>query len=348
MYNIDPTSLTISGFSAGGFMAAQLAIAYSSNFFNRFGIFAGGPYDCARIQDFWTTCMHNSTPSIEASLSNIKKWSAEGKIDDFETLSSSRSRVYVQTGVLDEIVGVGVTGQLVRQLEELGVLGSGLKYVELEGAAHVFPRDFEGQEGEETVPCNESVHPYIADCGYDGAGEMLKWLYEDETFRLRPRRARGSLSGVLKKYEQTGALGAIGLAERGYLYVPKSCAGGRNSGHGVATSCKLHVALHGCTMSYLDIGETWVRDAGYLEWADTNDMVVVFPQAGHDEAKRPIWNGTEYPGGAIACFDWIGWSGEDADWKGGAQMQAILNVVEKLLREDGPEGTKPIWKHAEL
>lgn len=267
-------------------MAAQLAIAYSNNFSNRFGVFAGGPYDCARTQDFWTACMHNATPSIESSLSNIKQWSTEGKIDNLENLSSNQSRIYIQAGALDETVGISVTRQLVRQLKELRVPESSLKYVEMEGAAHVFPTDFEGPEG---VPCNESVHPFIADCGYDGAGEMLKWLYENETFRLKPRRSKREMSGVLKKYEQTGALGAIGLAESGYLYVPASCARGGRSPHGGAVSCKLHVALHGCTMSYLDIGEAWIRDAGYMEWADTNDMVVVFPQAGHDETKRPIW-----------------------------------------------------------
>lgn len=332
-------------------MAAQLALAYSSNFSSRFGIFAGGSYDCARTQDFWTACMHNATPSIESSLANIKRWSAEGKIDDTENLNSSQGRFYVQTGVLDETVGVSVTRQLVRQLDQLGIPGSGLKYVEMEGAAHVFPTDFEVPlEGKVGVPCNESVHPFIADCGYDGAGEMLKWLYENEFSRLEPRRLEGELSGLLEKYEQTGDLWAIGLAESGYIYVPASCAGDGRFRHGVATSCKLHVALHGCTMSYLDIGETWVRDAGYLEWADTNDMIVVFPQAGHDDTKRPIWfpNGTEYPGGAIACFDWIGWSGEDADWRGGAQMQAIMNVVEKLLQEDDSVSAKPNWRHEEL
>lgn len=49
-YNVDPNSVSGSGFSAGGFMAAQLGVAYSDTFKTGFGVFAGGPYDCARNQ----------------------------------------------------------------------------------------------------------------------------------------------------------------------------------------------------------------------------------------------------------------------------------------------------------
>ena len=49
-YNVDPGLVSISGLSAGGFVAAQLGIAYSDVFKSGFGVFAGGPFDCARNQ----------------------------------------------------------------------------------------------------------------------------------------------------------------------------------------------------------------------------------------------------------------------------------------------------------
>jgi poly(3-hydroxybutyrate) depolymerase len=49
-YNADPNSVSVSGLSAGGFMAAQLGVAYSDTFKVGFGVFAGGPFDCARNQ----------------------------------------------------------------------------------------------------------------------------------------------------------------------------------------------------------------------------------------------------------------------------------------------------------
>jgi predicted peptidase len=47
-YNVDPNSVSVSGLSSGGFMAAQLGVAYSDVFKTGFGVFAAGPYDCAR------------------------------------------------------------------------------------------------------------------------------------------------------------------------------------------------------------------------------------------------------------------------------------------------------------
>ena len=49
-YNVDPASVSVSGLSAGGFMSSQLGVAYSSVFQTGFGVFAAGPYDCARNQ----------------------------------------------------------------------------------------------------------------------------------------------------------------------------------------------------------------------------------------------------------------------------------------------------------
>ncbi|GIC94874.1 uncharacterized protein Aud_002204 [Aspergillus udagawae] len=49
-YNVDPNSISVSGLSSGGFMSAQLGVAYSDTFKVGFGVFAGGPYDCARGQ----------------------------------------------------------------------------------------------------------------------------------------------------------------------------------------------------------------------------------------------------------------------------------------------------------
>lgn len=49
-FNVNPDSVSVSGLSSGGFMAAQLGVAYSDIFNVGFGVFAGGPYDCARNQ----------------------------------------------------------------------------------------------------------------------------------------------------------------------------------------------------------------------------------------------------------------------------------------------------------
>ncbi|HEY6898981.1 MAG TPA: hypothetical protein VI279_17105, partial [Rhodocyclaceae bacterium] len=36
--------------------------------------------------------------------------------------------------------------------------------------------------------------------------------------------------------------------------------------------------VHGCKQSFDNIGETFVRHAGYNEWADTNRIIILYPQ----------------------------------------------------------------------
>lgn len=57
-YNANPSSLSVSGLSAGGFMSVQLGVAYSGTFQKGFGVFAGGPYDCARNQNVSRISLH--------------------------------------------------------------------------------------------------------------------------------------------------------------------------------------------------------------------------------------------------------------------------------------------------
>lgn len=49
-YNVDPSSVSVSGVSSGGMFSVQLGVAYSNIFPVGFSVFAGGPYDCARNQ----------------------------------------------------------------------------------------------------------------------------------------------------------------------------------------------------------------------------------------------------------------------------------------------------------
>lgn len=69
-YNVDPKSVSVSGLSSGGYMAAQLGVAYSGTFQTGFGVFAGGPFDCARNQQVQAIGC-SSCESVANSLSSI-------------------------------------------------------------------------------------------------------------------------------------------------------------------------------------------------------------------------------------------------------------------------------------
>ncbi|KAL3477664.1 Alpha/Beta hydrolase protein [Aspergillus californicus] len=308
-YNVDPDTVSISGFSSGGFMAAQLGIAYSDTFKLGFGVFAGGPYDCARNQPN-ASCMFNNTPSITTPTANLISWSGR-EIDDIANLKDRR--IYIQTGILDDTVGPNVVAQLRSQLSSF-VTRSHTKYIDTPDAGHTFPTDFDGPGN---VPCNISLKPYISNCGYDGAGAALQWIYG----YLNPRNT-GTLAGQIISFDQQADYGAIGMGDTAYLYVPAACEDG-------TTPCKLHIALHGCFQSYGLIQDKFVQNTGYNQWADTNNIIIVYPQTTVDNSVHTIWDGVEHSN-PYACWDWIGLYGDNVDQKGGVQMQAIVNQVKQI------------------
>ncbi|KAL9045079.1 MAG: hypothetical protein Q9214_001836 [Letrouitia sp. 1 TL-2023] len=308
-HNVDPESVSVSGLSAGGFMAAQLGIAYSDLFKSGFGVFAGGPFDCARNQAYFS-CMYNGFPSIAEPVANMKTWSGK---QIASTSNLAARKIYLWVGAADFTVGPNVMAQLKAQLANFDN-SANATFVITNGASHTFPTDFDST-GDSA--CSMSWSPYISNCKYDGAGAMLKWIYGN----LNARNT-GTASGMTVPYAQTGSYGAAGLDTTGYLYVPKACVAGSS------TVCKLHVAMHGCLQSYSQIGNKFITNTGYALWADSNNIMVLFPQAIVDYRMHTIWSGLESPN-PLGCFDWVGWYGTNADQIGGMLARSDVAAFHK-------------------
>ena len=75
--------------------------------------------------------------------------------------------------------------------------------------------------------------------------------------------------------------------------MPKSCAKDR---------CRVHVAFHGCRQGVAQIGDRYYTSTGYNEIADTNAMIVLYPQV---QASEPI------PYNPKGCWDFWGYSSPD-------------------------------------
>src|ERR1700682_3223375 len=106
--------------------------------------------------------------------------------------------------------------------------------------------------------CGATESPYLNDCDYDAAGELLRQLLGP----LAPRAANET--GRLLRFDQKpfGSFN-ISMGDAGFLYVPKACEAG---------ACRIHVAFHGCRQNASAIGERFVRESGYNRWADTNRL----------------------------------------------------------------------------
>lgn len=225
---------------------------------------------------------------------------AAGLLADPENLADDR--VYLFHGTLDTKVSSLVhdaTATLYTDFIDAGQI----RQVNEIAAGHVFP----AMEADHN--CTELVPPFVGDCDYDGAGELLSWLYPDLT------TPGSAVETELSESTVPGASDAD-LMETAYLFVPPACeAGGQ--------SCPLHLVLHGCAQSAETIGTDFIKQSGYLPWAEANHIVLAFPQV-EKSLIAPI-----NPHG---CWDWWGYTGDDYANRNGKQMMALSKWIEAISR----------------
>ena len=301
-YAAEVAGFTVSGVSSGGYMAVQLHIAHSQRV-KGVGVLAAGPYYCAQ-GSLWTamdSCMApggwSPLPDVNALKEHTERFARAGSIDPTGNLVSAR--VWLFTGRRDRTVNPEV-------VEALGT------FYALFNAKYVFVKDKPAGHAMVTEDagnaCDATAPPFINDCDYDAAGELLHHLLG----KMAPRSAKQSGRLVAFDQREFGDAYAISMADQGYVYVPRACETER---------CAVHVALHGCRQGAETIGERFVREAGYNRWADTNRLIVLYPQA----IARYWW--VYNPRG---CWDWWGYTGAKYATKEGAQIRAVMKMVDRV------------------
>ena len=296
---LDITGVYVTGVSSGGFMATQLQVAYSATFAGA-GVIAACPYDCGQgnVIEFATCDIGASLPALEQQ---AVTWSDDGLIDPVSNLA--RKPVYVYHGLLDPVVNALVSDSGVDFYQHFG---ASVEYHSGDPAGHGWPTP------DGVVPCSLTSPPFLINCGDDPEGQMLAhWLG-----RVNPPNS-GTPGGTLSSFDQDryaprGNAPALSMGGNGLLYTPPSCAGG--------APCKLVVALHGCLSGEYLLGDEFPRLANLDTYADTNNLVILYPQA----AASVI------PVNPEGCWDWWGYDGANFALKSAPQMVTIMNMVHAL------------------
>jgi poly(3-hydroxybutyrate) depolymerase len=313
---LDETS--VSGLSSGAYMAGQLELAHAENIVGA-GIVAGGPFACAesttsRVFPFWPTavtqnaakalysCMKTTAgaPDPESLVERAQELAADGDIAPLSALENHN--VYLYSGRDDETVTRPVVEAAKRFYDLAGVALGNVTLVESAGG-HAFITEEGG------AACGLSEGPYVTDCDYDQARAILGWIYGP----LAPAAAEPQ-GEFLVFDQQEFAEPGDGFADDGVVYVPSSCRSERG--------CRVHVALHGCRQSRETVGESFIRDTGYAQIADSNRLVILFPQ---------VSASTYNPEG---CWDWWGYTGLDYLGKDAAQIAALWAMVRRLAQQE--------------
>jgi poly(3-hydroxybutyrate) depolymerase len=301
----DIGTLTVSGLSSGGYMAIQMQVAHSSRV-KGVAVFAAGPYYCAQ-GSLWAAYYNCTTPSEftplpppEVLRAHADRLAREGQIDPVVNLSAAS--VWLFSGGQDRTVQRPVVQAALRFYNSFNARH--YAFIDDKRAGHAMITSRAGNA------CGSSSPPFINDCDYDAAGALLELLLGP----LQPAAAKEG--GRLVEFDQkpfaAGNPYAISLADSGYAYVPAACATER---------CRVHVAFHGCRQSADQVGERFAREAGYNRWADTNRLIVLYPQT--IARYFFVYN----PRG---CWDWWGYTGAQYATKAAPQIRAVMAMVERL------------------
>jgi poly(3-hydroxybutyrate) depolymerase len=308
-YNVEPGGLSISGISSGAYMAIQIGIAHSQ-IVSGVGVFAGGPYRCAEgsVTQALGVCMQG-LPDVETAIAETVGAAAAGRIDPPENLA--QQRIWLFSGYNDGVVKQPVVDRL-RDYYLHFIPSSQVYYQDSLEAGHGIVTLRYGDD------CPLTGGEFINDCDYDGAGLLLQHIYG----RLAPPADEG-LGGQLIAFDQdafvVGDSLSKGMAREAFVYVPATCAEGQR--------CRAHVAFHGCRQYAEKIGDAFYRNAGYNQWADSNGIIVLYPQTVATTLK---------PFNPKGCWDWWGYNGPDYAFKDGAQIAAVHAMMLRLSEGAGP------------
>jgi len=319
-YNIDLSQTSLSGVSSGGYMAVQFHVAYSS-IVRGVGVIAGGPYNCAENSAWKAT--HNCTkpnatypvPDVNHLIALTNELVSPRDID--ETVHMKNAKVWLFSGQKDETVKPPVMDVLDQYYRHY-VNPDNVSYKHDCQAGHgMIVGDNTAEACSTAASCYASVSPYINDCSYNAAQRMLEHMYGPLKSPAR------QLGGTFIEFDQREFLGgdsySHSMRDTGFAYIPGACASIR---------CRVHVALHGCLQHYDAIGDQFYKNAGYNEVADTNDIIVLYPQT----IVRFGWNWWTlgYVLNLYACWDWWGYDNSDYYKKRGNQITAIKAMLDRL------------------
>ncbi len=310
---------SVSGLSSGAYMAGQFEMAHAKDVVGA-ALIAGGPYGCseslfADVIPGPGTALLNLTKAINGCMLNAlqafgvpdpkllaeraERLAEHDRIDPIADVKTDR--IYLFSGKRDSTVSPSIVAAASKFYEYLGVPPANIQFVSDVPAAHAFVTDERGPA------CDHGGKPYIVDCDYDQAGALLKQIYGE--LKAPAEHPSGTLA-VFDQHPFTEDLPNHGLSDQGLAYIPQSCQ--ENAG------CRVHIAYHGCGQNRTFVGDAFARDSGFARWADTNNIIVLFPQT----AATPL-----NPQG---CWDWWGYTGADYLTRKAPQIIAVYRMLERL------------------
>ncbi len=287
---------TISGLSSGAFMAAQMHVAHSKAI-KGVAILAGGPYGCSggTVSGALFVCMQTlmGQPSGADLFADAIRLGEAGRIDPVANLQGSR--VVLVTGPNDTTVYSSVVYE--NKSFYASLKRQSIKVIDDLPVGHAFPTLDKGN------PCKTgSQSPWVSACGRDVAGEILNHLYGE---------LQEPVPAKTHNFFQFPQVEDHSMDAQGIAYIPESCQSNLD--------CPIHMSLHGCQQGgSRGVGDFYFRNVGLNEWAESNGIIVVYPQA------------ISSFGNPNQCWDWWGYLDSDYKTQTAPQIKALKSLLDQF------------------
>ncbi|WP_321883588.1 extracellular catalytic domain type 2 short-chain-length polyhydroxyalkanoate depolymerase [Paraburkholderia bannensis] len=330
---------SISGLSSGAFMTVQLHLAHSASF-SGVGVIAGGPFRCAEsfrgaaplaedayVQSAEYICMSPLTAAAGPDanrLADLARSTAQaGKIDPVANLKDDR--VFLFSGTQDSVVHSTVVKCTELFYRQLGV--NTLTFDDTVAAGHCIVTD---NPEDSMLALNQP--PYINRGDGMLSHKILRHLYDGlEDPSERP-------TGRIVRFDQREFFdneARASMSEFGYAYLPRAVElDGKPA--------RVHIVLHGCKQGYgfvnfvngredvlnqVSYGNRYITTTGYNEIADSNNIIVLYPQAAGSDGS------VQNPDG---CWDWWGYTSPDPQAPDYYSRDAIqIRAIHRMLTQLG-------------
>ena len=318
----DENNVTVSGISSGANMAVQFQVAHSK-IVRGAGIVAGGPYYCAEasvtraLQNCMAPTGSKPPPTVGEITSAIEAAAKGGKIDPPDFLRDDR--VWLLSGGADKTVEQPVMDALA-EFYRGRLPAAAIQYLKPPATGHALPSAVDPAGN----ACASSEPPFINRCpdpdgagAFDAAGSLLRHLLPPS---MAPAAAAVPLATTFDQRPFIeGSPADASLAESGYVFVPAACRSG---------GCRIHVAFHGCRQNAQEIGTRFVESAGYNRWAETNRLIVLYPQT--ISRSGLAFGSLTWLYNPKACWDWWGYTGRDYHTQKAPQIAAVRKMIRQL------------------
>lgn len=311
---LNPKTVTVSGLSSGSMMSIQMLVTSSSTIQGA-GLIAGGPFGCSAglLGQAFQCIGYPETINTSRLAEMTQNLARQGKIDDLKNLK--KRSVFVLNGKQDTVVLSEAGPKTVEYLQNFMPLENITTEFTLE-AGHGMPTMNRGHN------CRAEAAPWVNSCDYDGAQNTLETLLRKKLVVGKQNREH-----LYQLDVSAHILFGSNINSTSLIYIPQSCLSLNQRRQtktqdqtAVGSLCDLHVVFHGCRQTLDEAGLDFINLAGYNDWAEKNNLVILYPNI----IKTPM-----NPKG---CWDWWGYSGAEFLTRYGLQIKSINQLIHALTR----------------